>query len=802
MHMRIHSTLLSATLLSATLLGAGAHAACPGGALWCDDFEHGAALWRAEDGSAPQTRAAKGEHVLLVPPGATLIPAAAVLPDTTPLPGAATALSATAAPAGRFVEARVRAAAPTEAGTRRGVVIVRYADAGNWVGAAINLAAGSPRVNVDLVQMRAGSLQRLRSLGHDAAPAGSFQTLRVELTNNALAGNELAAWLDGERIAATLPAPAPAGTAALLARDGAVEFDDVRLGAAGGRPGRVALARTAARVQLQAGDVRRYPVSAYAGDGSTPLPLRAASSDPSVAGVAIDGRDLVVTAYRPGQVTIDIASALDANTGSAVAATVSPAFAARGAPLPRALSPAAGSTDVPVDTLLRIGFDSVPLPGTGSIRIWRARDHALVDTIYPGDEVDAIGYAGQPVKRAVRYKAVRVEGRLAIVHLHSARLAYDTEYLVTVDAAAFTAVSGGLAFGGIGATAGWRFRTRATAPSGPVLSVDDDGPADFRTVQGALNHAMQRVPRSEPVTIRVANGRYDELLYLRGKDRLTLRGESRDGVVIAAFNDDGTNPGSGSGQAADAPGATGGRAVFLVEDADLLTLERLTLANTAVRARSLGSQAEALHFNSERRLVARDATFLSEQDTIQVKGYAWFHHTLIAGNVDFIWGANHAALFEDSEIRSVGDSAHPEGGGYLVQARTVDAGDAGFVFLNSRLTHGPGPAGNDVPRASTWLARPGTATAWDKVVYLNCRMDEHIAPGGWSLPKTLPGPRTGSGWAEAGSMDLEGRPLDLSRRSGGRVLTAAEAARYASRARVFSNFDGGKGWDPAPAASR
>ena len=482
-----------------------------------------------------------------------------------------------------------------------------------------------------------------------------------------------------------------------------------------------------------------------------------------------------------------------------LAALLGAALRVHGAGLPPALAPAAGTSGVPVDTLLRIGFDQAPAFGAqGTIRIYRAADGALVDTIRLAGEVDAIGYPDQPLKRLVRFQPVRIEGKDAVIHLHSARLAYGTDYLVAVDGTAFRGSIGGQDFAGIGLAAGWRFRTRDQAPAGTLLTVDDDGPADFRTVQGALNHAMAAIARSTPVTIRIANGRYDELLYLRGKDKLTLRGESRDGVIIAARNDDATNPGSGSGQAPDAAAAGGGRAVFLVEDADLLTLERLTLANTAMRAGSRGAQAEALHFNSQQRLVARDASFFSEQDTLQLKGYAWFYRTLVAGNVDFIWGANHAALFEQSEIRSLGDSARP-GGGYLVQARTVDAFDPGFVFLDSRLTHGPGPAGNDVPPASTWLARPGPATSWDKVVYIDCRMDRHIAPGGWSLPTTAAaGARSGAGWMEAGSMDLEGRPLDLSQRRGGRVLTPTEAQAYASRARVFAAFDNGKGWKPAP----
>ncbi|WP_177196850.1 pectinesterase family protein [Duganella sp. CF517] len=455
------------------------------------------------------------------------------------------------------------------------------------------------------------------------------------------------------------------------------------------------------------------------------------------------------------------------------------------------LSPAARAAGVQVDTPLRIVFDKPPVLGTeGAVRIYRVADRALVDELRPGEDVDAIGHAQQEYKRVVRYSPILVQGATATIRPHSAKLDYDTEYEVVVDAGVFASA-------GIGP---WTFRTRAAAPTGNTLSVDDDGPADFRTVQGALDHAMRRLPRAAPVSIRIANGRYDQLLYLRGKDNLTLHGASRDGVILEATNNDGINPGTGAGRGPLTPAANGGRSVFLIEDADMVTLDHLTMVNNTVRARSKGGQAETLVFSSDRgRLVARDASFFSEQDTIQVKGYAWFHRTLIAGNVDFIWGGNRAALFEDSEIRTVGDSAHA-GGGYIVQARTVAAGEPGFVFLNSRLTHGPGPLGNDVPAGKVYLARQGPAASRDNVSFINCRMDRHIAAQGWAPKKPqTPEANPGAGWGEFGSMDLAGRPLDLSQRTPGHQLTAEQvAARFGSRQQIFNTFNDGKGWNPTP----
>jgi pectin methylesterase-like acyl-CoA thioesterase len=320
---------------------------------------------------------------------------------------------------------------------------------------------------------------------------------------------------------------------------------------------------------------------------------------------------------------------------------------------------------------------------------------------------------------------------------------------------------------------------------------------------------MARVAKAAPATVAIRNGSYDGLLYLRGKDRLTIRGESRDGVLLYGTNNDGLNPGSGNGQPLRTPGAAGGRALFLIEAADLVGIESLTIKNDTVRARVAGGQAEALLFNDEAgRLVVKNASFFSEQDTIQVKGYSWFYDTLIAGNVDFIWGNNRVALFEASELRSVGDSANRASGGYLVQARTMRPGDKGFVFLDSRFTHGPGPAGNDVPPGATYLARsPGTPNTWDHVSFINCRMDAHIAPVGWAgkgvqrePAPNPPAPSAAAGWREYGTRDLAGRPLDLSRRVGGYVLSAQEAAaQFGSRAAIFAGFegkDGTRGWDP------
>jgi pectin methylesterase-like acyl-CoA thioesterase len=217
-----------------------------------------------------------------------------------------------------------------------------------------------------------------------------------------------------------------------------------------------------------------------------------------------------------------------------------------------------------------------------------------------------------------------------------------------------------------------------------------------------------------------------------------------------------------------------------------------------------------VYFSADQgRLVATNMQFSSEQDTLQLRGFSWFFSSLIEGNVDFIWGNNHVALFENSEIRTVGDSrSTAASGGYVVQARTLAAADLGFVFLNSSLTQGAGPAGTLVAPGATYLARSGGNPAvFDNVALINCRLDTHIAALGWAEAgvngQPAPTPLTAtatSGWREFGSTDLVGTALALGTRSASaHTLTAAEvAAGFANRAQIFAAFGGGTGWNPAP----
>lgn len=709
-----------------------------------------------------------------------------------------------------FVEARIRPMTNSTTGNKFLYLVTRYVDPSNWYAAGLNVQNSTTSTQVEIARMLNGTLSRPRQVRTPIAMDAQFYTVRFEMI-----GSTLTVYLDGRNLGSVTDTSfAARGLIGLYTANKSFMIDDVRVGDPRLKPVQLNVDPPGLAWSAEVGDAPyQVKVTAVTSDNQ-PDSFSAESSNPAVVTVSISGTTVTLTPAGAGRADIVFRSGSEPSITRTIAATIAPQFvqptqvyAMQGASLPAPLDAA-----VHVDTSLRLVFDKPPTLGTsGSIRIFRKLDDALVDVIRIKGETDALGYEGQALVRRVNTAPIKIVGNTVTIKPHSGKLAYGTEYYVAIADGVFTNTSlGGTPFVGLGKAAGWTFGTRASAPTGSSVTVDDDGEADFRTVQGALNYAMQRFAKADPVTVNIRNGRYEELLYLNGKDNLTIQGESRDGVMISYTNNETLNPGTGSSQSSTTTGTpSGGRSVMLVEASDMLSLETLSLKNTTIRSSAISGQAETIYFNSDGRLVAKNASFYSEQDTLNLKGWSWFYRTLVEGNVDFIWGSSRAALFEESEIRSVGDSANASSGGYVLQARVPSSTDIGYVFLNSALTHGPGPGPlrGDVPNGATYLARsPGGTATWDNIAFINCKMDTHVAALGWAGQgvngQPAPNPvvaRADAGWREYGSTDMAGNPLNLGARVGGYILSDTEVAnRFAAREKVFAGYGNGTGWNPQP----
>lgn len=557
-----------------------------------------------------------------------------------------------------------------------------------------------------------------------------------------------------------------------------------------------------------------------------------------------------------------LAGCNDSKSGSVASPSPTPAATPTpGAAITTGLLPVSGETAAYKDTLLKLTFTGAPVAtGSGKIRVYKS-DGTLVDTIdtsadivvagaetqvalgNANTEIDKIGngVASLTQYRYTYYRPIRISGNTATIKLHDNVLAYDTSYYVQVDKSVFNGpIAGFNSFPGITGTTGWTFKTRSAPTSTTSVTVDDDGAADFRSVQGALNYMMTvgcsgcGAGNTAAKTITIKNGTYDEQLFLRNVNNLTITGESRAGTIVQNNNWEAFNPGVGGSRTApnttftNIGGASalgnrlslgGGRALMLIEGGDQIKVSNFTMQNTHVKDATQNSQAEVIYYNSANingsRFIGTDMNFIGTQDTLQMKGWVWIYNSLIAGDVDFVWGYPYAMAIENSELRTVFDPSAPTSGGYIFQARSAK-GYPGFVVLGGSLT-----SESTVPNGSTYLARSGgvnqaggycttmlvlgggsasNATQYcDNAAFVGVRMGGHVATAGWfvsPVPNLLPS--NTEGWRESGSLTATGTALSMTGRNTTYGSSTADLSGINTRAKVFAQWNGNVGWTPAP----
>lgn len=475
-------------------------------------------------------------------------------------------------------------------------------------------------------------------------------------------------------------------------------------------------------------------------------------------------------------------------------------------PLPEPEKPSLGyevsptGTRAYIDGMLTLTFKSSPTLGTsGKIRILddsgteidmidmadvAAEQVKLMDDTPYNTTHDLLGPTSLKRWRVVNYKPVSIEGNKVVIRPHSNRLDYSKTYSIVIDESAITAEG----FKGI--TKGeWSFQTKAEPASKEAVTVAKTGEADFRTIQGAIDWSYRCGPNNA-MTINIKNGTYEEQLFARQNNKITFKGESRDGVVLQYTNSEEYANGVGGSTSTAAVigksvGKSGGRAVILMENCDDIRFENMTLRNTYGKP----GQAEVIYNNSngDYTLAFVNCSLHSLQDTFNTKGYCWMYRCLVEGDCDFIWGSPKTCLFEECEIRAADN-------GYIVQARCMSAEDKGFVFLGCSLTKT-----SDVKDGSMYLARSsGAAEYYDNVAYINCTMSSAIPSAGWySDPMPNPAKATSaSGWKEYGSKDATGSALSVS----GRLVASCQLSDaeyetgYKDRMKIFDGAPVGTDW--------
>lgn len=262
----------------------------------------------------------------------------------------------------------------------------------------------------------------------------------------------------------------------------------------------------------------------------------------------------------------------------------------------------------------------------------------------------------------------------------------------------------------------------------------------YRSIQAALD-AMPDAG-DIPYVIHLSSGDfYEKIIIAKSNVRIIGAGADKTRIYFDAY--------AGQEGVLGKVWGTRGSGTVIVRATDV-TFENLTIennfnfiANDALPKddpkKIRDTQAVALYLDQgSDRVLVRNVKLLGYQDTLFVNsGRAWFDQTLVAGNVDFIFGAGNA-LFTDSEIRTRIRGSQNNPHAYLTAPSTNITSAFGLTFIHCQLTREPG-----VPDKSTPLGRPWHPTtqfsdgryadpqAIGKSVFLYSTMDAHITDEGW-----------------------------------------------------------------------
>lgn len=219
------------------------------------------------------------------------------------------------------------------------------------------------------------------------------------------------------------------------------------------------------------------------------------------------------------------------------------------------------------------------------------------------------------------------------------------------------------------------------------------------------------------------------------------------------------------------------------------------------------------------RIIFENCKFIGRQDTLYLKGSSkgqnspevnecrvYLKDCYIEGTVDFIFG-DSVAVFDNCQLHM----AYYTNGGHYTAANT-NLATLGYIFNNCNLTideaYAPyidpatgqfkidektGKPVKNIDLGRPWQGDHTYPYFGSQTVFNNCKMDKAIAANGWSVwdSNTVTNKIR---YMEYNSMDLEGNPLDLSKRPEWvRILEQDQASAYDT----VNVLWGSDGWNPS-----
>ncbi len=324
----------------------------------------------------------------------------------------------------------------------------------------------------------------------------------------------------------------------------------------------------------------------------------------------------------------------------------------------------------------------------------------------------------------------------------------------------------------------------AWAAAKPVVTVAADGPAQFKTVQAAVDSATE-----SGLVIRIAPGTYREKLHI-AQNGIELLGTGKKPEDVVLTYDDSAKSAGGTGKSGS-----------VNVSGDDFKAENLTIQNDWEKKNarlSEGAQAVALMLTGDRE-VLRHVRLLGYQDTLYAASKTChgasdqtaaeasgqpchasrqlFEDCYIEGHVDYIFG-DAKAVFNRCELHGMAHSIVT----ITAQSKLYPLEDSGYLFLHCIIT---GDAAVDkLSFGRPW--RPYSKVYFVDTVVKGSELD----PPGWM---EWAGKLATSDYAEYNTRNADGTPVKVDKRiPPSHQLTAAEAEKLT----VASWLTGPDGWNP------
>lgn len=324
-----------------------------------------------------------------------------------------------------------------------------------------------------------------------------------------------------------------------------------------------------------------------------------------------------------------------------------------------------------------------------------------------------------------------------------------------------------------------------------------DGSGDYKTINEAISAAPEG--RTAPWLILVKKGDYREHVVVpESKPFIHLIGQDKDNTAIRLNLNVGGAP-----NGTEKPGKTaywnhsvhnpaspvhGFDGEVVLVNAPHFYTEGISYINDWGTESSNGPQALAIYSNADCGAF-NDCNFRSFQDTWRTvksdSGRHYIKDCYIEGAVDYFYGGGDV-LAENCTFYNVRS-------GSVIVAPSHDNPKYGYAFINCTVDGNAEAADGKQKLGRPWKGSPRT-------VYINTTMRIPIAEEGWSDMATVP-----ALFAEYGSRDANGNPIDLSKRKtyykyrkregGGScpaTITREEAEKY-NYENMISSRDG---WNP------